>query len=265
MTLFRSGIFKGDVIHARIRPKMHKLHYSVFSFLLNVDELNRLDKKLWFFSLNRFNLFSFYDEDFGPSENEPIGNHVRGLLQRFADGTKPWRIELLCYPRVLGYTFNPLVIYYCRDDDGELKVIIYEVNNTFGERQSYVVPVTCSDDGPDVHSCSKLMDVSPFNACSGDYSFHIREPGEDIVVSVLHRDSSGPLLRALFTGVRQELSDASLMRTFFAYPFLTLKVTAAIHFEALKLWVKGLPLKRRKKASNYAVTICEPNAVRSES
>ena len=207
MTANRSGIFVGDVVHVRLRPVYHKLRYSVFSLLVDLEELERLDAQLRFFSRNRFNLVSLYDRDHGTADGHSIRESIHELLEQSGFALQRWSISMLCYPRVFGYVFNPITVYFCRDTCGDLQVIVYEVNNTFGERRHYVVPVMRSDGGVCFHGCKKSMTVSPFNRCEGDYGFQVREPGDDVMVSVLYRDTSGPLLRALFAGERQPLSD----------------------------------------------------------
>jgi len=155
---------------------------------------------------------------------------VRGA----AGGEKVKRVFMFCYPSVLGYVFNPLTVYYGFDAGDELRVMVYEVNNTFGGRHSYVLPVgeTLLQQAP------KRFFVSPFNAVEGRYSFHFATPEENLAIGVALSVDSKPVLKAYFSGMRTPLSDSNLLRSFAAMPFLTLKVISAIHVQALALWWK---------------------------
>jgi DUF1365 family protein len=166
------------------------------------------------------------------------------------------KVEVLCYPRIFGYVFNPLTVYFCRDGD-VLRAILYEVHNTFGERRTYVISVREGANAIE-QSCVKELYVSPFVPMDCAYRFHIEPPGERVVIGIDETDPQGLLLKASFAGRRQELTDATLLRALFAYPLMTLKVTAAIHWEALKLWAKGVPvLRHRAAAVRVATTVVE--------
>lgn len=248
------ALYPGTVTHKRLRPKPHALSYGVFSMLVDLDRLGDLDRKLKLFSWNRWNLYSFHDRDHGPGDGTPAAHHYRSALERCGIGLSGGRLSMLCYPRVLGYVFNPLSVIYAHDAAGQLVATIYEVNNTFGERKSYVIPV--SDPAAEVHAqgCAKEMAVSPFTARSGDYAFRVTAPGDGLVVAVTLRDADGPVLKTLFKGRRAPLSDRRLAWFALTYPLLTLKVIAAIHLEAAKLWWKGIPVVRRHRSPRYSVS-----------
>ena len=250
-----SGLYAGRVVHARLRPRRHRLSYRVFSLLLDLDELETLGKRLRFFGHNRAAIFSFFDRDHGDG-----GPDLRGWIaaQLGAAGTAlaAPRIEVLCYPRILGYVFNPLTVYFCRDGDA-LRAILYEVHNTFGERRTYVIPVTGNARVIE-QACAKELYVSPFVPMECGYIFRITPPAEHVVVAIDETDGEGVLLKASFAGRRQPLTDAGLLRALFAYPLMTLKVTAAIHWEALKLWSKGVPvIRHRAAAARIATTVVD--------
>jgi DUF1365 family protein len=162
------------------------------------------------------------------------------------------RVRLLCYPRLLGYTFNPLSVYFCYRAGGELALLIYEVRNTFGELHAYVLPVNegeLSDVGVR-QSQEKLFYVSPFIEMAMRYHFRVLPPGDSIKLRILETDRDGPLLAATFNGRRRALNTAQLLRSVVALPLVTLKIVAAIHWEALRLWLKGVRLVPRHNATS---------------
>lgn len=248
-----SAIYAGEVVHKRLRPRRHRLRYSVFSTLIDLSELPDLDRRLRLFSWNRFNLFSFHEADHGPGRAGGLEAHIRALLAERDLDIGRGRIALLCYPRVLGYVFNPLSVYFCHDEESGLRAIVYEVSNTFQERCSYVVPVPGDAGSTIFQSCRKQLYVSPFLSHGGRYTFHIDPPGQRTAVGVTVREGGGPVLKAHFSGRRQPLTDGTLLRALVRYPLMTWKVIAAIHVEALKLWLKGLRTTARPKAVRYAV------------
>jgi len=242
------GLYDGEVVHARVRPKQHKLAYKVFTLLADIDALPTLGKRMRLFSHNRFNLFSLYDRDHGSGDDD-LRAHLDRLAATVCAGKPVERFIMLCYPRVLGYAFNPLTVYYGLDAAGDIVVTIYEVNNTFGERQSYVLPVSERSEGLISQSCDKTFYVSPFNAVEGKYLFHVTPPGDALTVGVALKDQGGALLRAHFRGVYKPLTDRSLMKAFCKFGWFTLKVIVGIHYEALLLWLKGLKLVPKPERS----------------
>ena len=230
-----SALYEGWVMHRRVRPRYHRFKYRVFAMLLDLDELPGLDKRLSLFSWNRRGLLSFHDRDHGDGRDLKLW--LDDLLARAgisADGTR----QVLCYPRILGYVFNPLSVWFCRDAAGALKAVVYEVHNTYGERHAYVLPV--EDETLVRNGCAKAFYVSPFLSRDCSYRFRIRPPGSDVAIAI-HQDEAGlPVLNASFAGARRALSDGALLRMLFAYPLMTVKVVLAIHFEAVRLMLKGI-------------------------
>ena len=260
-----AAIYFGDVVHARLRPKRHKLHYRVFSLLVDLDRLPELGRSLRLFSHNRLNLFSFHDSDHGPGDGRPLAAHLRALLAQAGLDRFGHRLWLLGYPRMLGYVFNPLSVYFCFDGAGRLGAVAYEVNNTFRERKTYLLAAQQRPGAGDVHhACDKSFHVSPFNAGHGRYSFHIAPPGARVAVGVALRDERGPLMRAHFAGERRAISDAALTSLALRYPLMTLKVIGGIHLEAFRLWRKGVPLVPRRAAPAYSVDFVAAAGSRAE-
>lgn len=231
-----SALYIGIVAHRRLRPKAHKLRYRVFSLLLDLDELPGL--KLRWLGVNRPGLLSFREADHG--DGGPLRPWVAARLAE-AGIVAAGPVRLLCYPRMLGYVFNPLTVYFCHHGDGRLAAIIYEVHNTHGERHAYVLP---GGVGTVRHSCCKAFFVSPFMPMDCVYHFTINPPGETVSVGIVESDEEGTLLTASFAGERENLTDAALLRAVLAHPLMTLKVTLAIHWEAVRLLLKGLRVYR---------------------
>lgn len=225
-------------MHRRLRPRVHRFTYRVFSLLIELDELPRLDRVLRLFRWNRWGLFSFHDRDHGPS-----GGDLRGWLDGLLAGAgiAPGGAKrVLCYPRILGHVFNPLSVWFCDDEAGVLKAIIYEVHNTYDEGHAYVFPVSGEDSALARQECAKDFYVSPFLSKDCRYHFRIAPPGEKVAVAIQESEGGDTILNASFSGTRRALTDGALLRLFLRYPLMTLKVVAAIHFEAVRLMLKGV-------------------------
>jgi DUF1365 family protein len=241
-----SALYVGTVMHCRWRPVRHRLRYRVFSLFVDIDELPALQARLRLFSFNRANLFSLHDRDYGPGDGTPLREMVERQLQ--AQGLQPGgRILLLTMPRILGYVFNPLSVYFCHRLDGTLQATLYEVNNTFGERHSYLIEVEPASamSARIEQRCAKRFHVSPFLGMEMDYAFTVTPPRDrsDVLeIGMQVDDALGRLLTARLDARRRPLDDAQLLRAFATCPLLTLKVVAAIHWEALRLWFKGVPV-----------------------
>jgi DUF1365 family protein len=234
-------LYGGRVMHVRLRPIGHRFVYRVFSLLIDIDRLDEADQMTPLFSIRRFNLLSFHPKDHGPRDGSDLRAHVDRLLIAEGIDLAGGRVHLLCYPRVLGYVFNPLAVYYCRDAAGALRAIIYEVRNTFGGLHAYVAPVSeAQRRGGEVRQeRDKIFYVSPFLDMNMRYHFRIRPPGESFSIRILETDPEGPIFSAAMTGRREPLTTRAAAKAFAAVPLLTLKVMAAIHWQALKLWLKG--------------------------
>lgn len=251
-----SAIYTGDVHHARLRPRRHRLHYRVFALLLDLDEIPRLANRL--FAHNRFAVFSFHDRDHGDGRTGTLRTWVEARLAGAGLPEAAHRIEILCYPRLFGYVFNPLTEYFCYDRAGTLRAVLHEVCNTYGERLVYVIPAETRR-GHIRHSAPKLHFVSPFMPMECRYDFTILPPGDRIRIGIAESDPAGALLTASFSGKRQPFTEPNLLRLLFRYPLMTLKVTAAIHWEAAKLLAKGLPLHPHPKAPKRRSVVVERN------
>jgi len=229
-----SAIYEGWVMHRRQRPRKHHFRYRVFAMLLDLDELPVLGLKL--LQHNRRGLFSFQDKDHG--DGRDLRAWLDDLLAQKGIHAKGRR-RVLCYPRILGYVFNPLSVWFCDDEAGRLRAVIYEVHNTYDERHAYVLPV--GDDTDLVqHGCPKAFYVSPFLSRDCRYAFRIRPPGRAVAIVIDEEEAGQPVLTASFAGEHRALTDGALARMLLRYPLMTLKVVAAIHFEAVRLMLKGV-------------------------
>jgi len=249
-----SALYIGRVSHERMRPRRHRLAYRVFSLLVDLDELETLDRRLRLFSLNAFNLFSLRPRDYGFARSGDLRNEVESVLRAAGIDLGSGPIRLLTMPRVLGYAFNPLSIFFCHARNGALGAILYQVNNTFGQRHTYLVDTQDADQGPLTHQGRKLFYVSPFLGLDLAYRFRIRPPDEIFSLDIEARDVDGLVLFAAQKLRRVPLSDGSLLRVFFTHPLMTAKVIAGIHWEALLLWLKGVPLQSRPPPPAQAVS-----------
>ncbi len=249
MTQAESSLYFGRVMHHRLRPFRHRFTYRVFSMWLDIDRIDADAAQLRLFSHNRFNLFSFHDKDHGRRDGTPLRSWAEELLARDNIDLEGGRVSILCYPRILGYVFNPLSVFFCHDAADRLRAIIYEVKNTFGEQHCYVLPLPAGVNEAQVRQrCAKQFHVSPFIGMQSDYRFLIRPPAEDLSIVIRQSVPQGPQLIAALTGRRVELSDATLLKAFCQYPLMTLKIISAIHWEALWIWLKGAKYHGRPPA-----------------
>ena len=239
-----SCIYIGSVIHKRFKPKKHFFKYSVFSLFLDLDEINELDQKIPFFSYNKFNILSFFDKDHGYRDGSSIKDWLIHVLQKKNISTINIKIKILCYPRIFGYVFNPLSIFFIYDIDSNPIAILYEVKNTFGEQHTYVFKINIKDQHIS-NNCKKKFYVSPFMDLESKYFFKVLIPNERLSVIIDQRDKDGKLLFASQDGERVKISSKNLLISYLKHPLMTLKIISAIHYEALKLWIKGVKLVKK--------------------
>ena len=236
-------IYKGIVTHRRFKPKRHFFNYKTFSIFFDLDELKDLEKKISIFSLNKFNLFSFYNRDHGNRDGSDIKKWVKSNLNKFNINLEVSKIKLLCFPRIFGYVFNPLSIFYCYNEKSELRAILYEVKNTFNEQHTYIFKI--KDNVETTQKCKKRFYVSPFMDMETYYNFKLNNPKEKLSVLIRQTDAEGTVLTATQTGEKKELSFKQLLVNFFKYPFMTIKIIGSIHYEAFLLWKKGAIYRKR--------------------
>ena len=238
-------IFFGSVMHARMRPRRNRFFYPVFFLRVPLHDLEALRGPL--FSLDRWNLLSFCRRDHGPRDGSPLLPWIRDLLRREGIDRADGEVWLQSFPRMLGYVFNPVSFWLCHDRRGALRAVLCEVNNTFGESHQYLLahadqrPIGSDDE---MHA-RKLFHVSPICAVRGNYRFRFDVERKQSLLRIDYDDGEGMLLATSVAGRGQPLRTRALLRALLCYPWMTLGVMARIHWQALKLWSKGVPLFRK--------------------
>ena len=236
--MIEPGLYVGSVMHRRSRPVRRRFEYRVFWLILDLDRLDETASALKLMSLERFNLLSFYARDHADGCDGSLRDKIASLATAAgfaADG----RMLLMTMPRVMGYVFNPISVFFCHDARDRLTAIVWEVSNTFGGRHSYVIGVDDPDAAVLRQRCRKELHVSPFIGMEIDYHFRVVRRGDRLTIGIADHDRDGLLMSAAMTAVRRPLTDRALLAAFACVPFETAKVIAAIHWEALRLWLKG--------------------------
>jgi len=234
-----AALYFGDVMHARLKPMGHRFSYRVMSLLIDLDRLDDADRQSPLFGVNRAALYSFHERDHGSRDGSSLRAYAQRCATEHGIDLSGGRVLLLCYPRLFGYTFNPLSVYFCYRASGELALMIYEVRNTFGEIHPYILPVSASESSAAGirQQQDKTFHVSPFIAMAMRYHFRVSPP----------------------------LNTARLLKSLAALPLVTFKVMAAIHWEALRLWIKGARLVPRQQAANIGgLAIAKANTYNSQ-
>ena len=247
---FSSSLYFGRLVHKRFHPSVHEFEYDLMFWALNLDELESLDKLSLLFSSNSIGWFSFNETDHGDGSSS-LKEFLDGCLRKAEVVIAEPRFVMLCFPRVCGFSFNPISIIYCYDKS-ELVSMIYEVNNTFSERIHYVIPVKRAR-FPLRQTCDKKMFVSPFFKAEGHYDFRVSSLGNKFSSVIDYRTESGLSFRASYYGFRKSFSPSTLRKALLRYPFHSYKIIAGIHFQALKLWLKGNSIETRSQSSESVV------------
>lgn len=248
-------LYPARVAHRRRVAPFYRFVYRLFYLLVDVDRLDELSSRLRCFSHNRFNLLALHDRDHGDGRGGDLRTWAESLLQQGGVSLDGGRIRLLCLPRVLGFAFNPISLWYCEHRDGSLRAVIAHVRNTFGEKHAYLLASGGKPLAYDVPlDKEKCFHVSPFFDLVGRYRFRLSEPGERLRM-VIHETRDGvPILDATLAAERRALSDRAIVGAVLAMPWMTLKVVAGIHWEALKIWLRGARFHRKPAPPRVEVT-----------
>lgn len=264
-TPINSCLYKAKVMHYRLAPKIHRFHYSVFMFYLDLDEIGTLAKRLKFMGRNRFNLFNFRDKDHlqlpkeNPDTSKNIRQHITGYLQTNGIVIGNGRIMVLTNLCTLGYQFNPVSFYFCYDEQGAPVCSVVEVCNTFLEMKPYFLGNDCMQGDKFKLNTEKYFYVSPFIDMDTNFDFDLHIPGEKLQIKIDDYDKNGKrFFTSTLSGVRRELNDATLLRYFFSFPLITLQVIGLIHWQALKLWLKKIPFHKKNNDLHLQKEVYRP-------
>ena len=255
MVSTNDGILIGDIFHKRLIPVKHMLRYKVFALMIDCEKINHLSKELKYFSYNKFNLFSIYDKDHGNKTS--ISNFLYDIKNKAKTTNEIKRFTMVCYPRILGYAFNPLTLYLGYNNENKIELVIYEVNNTFNERIVYVIPTHGGGNDTIYQNCKKKLYVSPFNPDTGEYFFHVRKTDRALNIGIALKEKTTPILKAYFKNNIIGLNDSNLLITLKQNISMIFKVILAIHYEAFRLWMKGLKIKKRANVPSYQIEYIE--------
>ncbi|MCB1801445.1 MAG: DUF1365 domain-containing protein [Gammaproteobacteria bacterium] len=246
LPLAHACVYRAEVMHQRLLDTGYRFRYRVFSLLLDIDRIDQAADSAWCFSRNRFNLLSFHDADHLPADAADLRAWAEGVLADGGVRQHPARIRLLCFPRVLGMVFNPLSLWYCEDADGDPVAVIAEVRNTFGERHCYLLrPQSTPPAWPLSARHAKDFHVSPFIGMQAEYAFRLSRPARRLRIVIREFRDRQLLLVATQHGERHPFTASELLRQALRVPLQTVKVLAAIHWHALRIWLRGVPFHRK--------------------
>jgi len=252
-------LYAGRTVHERRAPFVHRFSYRIASILIDLDRLEDAGRRSALFSVERFNLYSFHQRDHGARDGSNLKDWAAARFAGAGVCLNGARLQLLCFPRVLGYVFNPISIYFAQEADGRLRGVIYQVHNTFGDAHAYVA--ACKGETPERHDADKAFHVSPFFDMGGRYEFTLRAPGERFHLTIFKQRANGPDLMAAMTLKRRPLDTARLAGLFLSQPFSTLKTVIAIHWEGLRVWIRGARYHKRPEPGP-PVTLASANSVK---
>jgi DUF1365 family protein len=247
-------------MHRRRVPPFYRFVYRVFYLLVDIDRLDEAAHGRRLFSHNRFNLLSFHDADHGDGSRNGLRHWAEQLLTARGIKLEGGRIRLLALPRLAGFAFNPISLWYCEHADGSLRAVVAEVNNTFGEKHCYVLDNAglASDGAPlpyeKEHHKDKSFHVSPFLDLVGRYRFRLTEPGERLRLAIHESREGVAILDATMAAERRALTDTNILKLALAMPLMTIKVVAGIHWEALKIWLRGGRFHRKPPPPQWGAT-----------
>ena len=240
-----SCLYECTVIHRRLQPRRHEFIYRIFLFYLDLDELPALSEKIPFFSVNAPNLYSLRDEDYFQYSSQGIRKNLELFLETQGLFIRPSRIRLLTLPRFLGYTFNPISIFFCFDADEKPLTSVIQVGNTFGELKPFLVPLTADSRGFQIR-VPKNYYVSPFSSLDLAFDFNFEMPGRKLCIAIDNYQGDEKILLSTLTGESVELSGSNLTWLTLKYPLVTLKVIFLIHWEAMRLFLKRVPFRMKE-------------------
>ena len=248
-----ASLYVGHTSHSRLKPRPHQFTYRVFQLLIDIDRIDDATAGLVCLRRGRFGLFSFAEHDHGARDETPLRAWAEARLADTGVAATAATIRLLCFPRVLGFVFNPLSIFFVHAASGRLEAVIYEVNNTFGQSHAYVLPAT--GEAEERQEADKQLYVSPFYRVEGGYQFKLTPPADRFRLVIAKHVDGAIDFTANLVAERRVLTDAALMTLFIGMPLMTLGVFAAIHWEAFRLWIKGAPFGARPPGPKFSFSL----------
>jgi len=255
MTL-NSALFKGSVLHRRLHPNRHLLQYAVTYCYFDLDEIDQLSQQFRLFSKDKRNIISLRSTDLGYDEDTPLKDQIIQFASLNGISGTIQKVTMLHIPRIWGQSFNPLTTYFLYGANETLIGVIYEVNNTFSEQHRYVIPVEQAPKARVLkHGCPKEFYVSPFFPENGHYEFALKTPAEDVALTIKLESEGRHSLNASFVGKRLEMTAGNLFSCYASTPLIGIKVIAAIHWEALKLWLKGNKIVPRDETPDLKASL----------
>ena len=248
-----SALYLGSVRHRRFRPVDHEFEYPIFMSFIDIDRIPETMAVSRLAGHNRWNWTSFDDRDYFGDTAKPLRERVEDDAKAHGVTLPDGQIFLLTHLRYLGYVFNPVCFFYCYDRANQLRAVLAAVSNTFGETHNYWLTPACQVANGKGHSFAfaKAFHVSPFIGMEGDYRFTFTEPAESLVIQTNLSTVEGALFDASVKLERTPWSAPNLRRVLLRYPFMTLRVVAGIHWEALKLVLRKVPIFKHPGAGLF--------------
>jgi hypothetical protein len=265
-------------MHHRFVPKEHKFNYRIFLVALDLDEIELCNKKLFFFSVNRWNIYSIKEADYLPTfekVHNPTKTNANELKQDSSKSLKErvinylahnnincegGKIVLVTVPRIFGYAFNPVSFYYCYDKSGTSVAAIVEVTNTFREMKLYLVNKTNEGNKPRFSArMAKNFYVSPFSKVDLSFDFDLYEPSHVFAVCIDDYNEKSRVLESTMAGPRRSMTDSRLLVWLLKYPLLTIRIISLIHIHALKLYLKKIPWFKKTANADLQKDLFKPH------
>jgi DUF1365 family protein len=238
-------------MHNRLAPTQHRFHYSVFMFYIDLDELELLRKRFWLISVNRYNYYSFRDNEHlqpDPAQITSTRANIISYIRSQGITENISRVMLLTNLNILGYNFNPVSFYYCYDDAGSILCVVAEVGNTFRELKPYLIKKEQFREGAFIQSTPKYFYVSPFIDHDAHFDFRLAVPDEELNIRIDDSKEGKRFFISTLRGKKKAMTNGRLLLYAFRFPLITLKIISLIHWHALLLYLKKLPFHR--KAAN---------------
>jgi DUF1365 family protein len=257
-----SVLYKCNIMHHRLEPRKHSFNYDVFMFYLDIEELDLLKKKLWLFSKNAFNAFSFHDKDHlgvnTENKTDSLRTKINAFLQEKGINIGTGRIMLLSNLRTMGYVFNPVSFYFCYNDKNILECAVVEVCNTFKEIKLYFIGKE-NIDGTTCHlNTEKYFYVSPFIDLDTSFDFNLEVPAEKLKIKIDDYKNGKRFFLSALTGTKKSLNNLNLLWYTLRFPFITLQIIVLIHWHALLLWIKKIPFHKKDANMNLQKNVLKP-------